>query len=144
MTIQPTIHNSSQHLTVVIVDDEPSLLELMSEVVIDLGFRPQTFSNADDALAFIVANHSETRLLLTDFCMPGQISGGELALKVSSQYPHIPVIIASGLMDIAMQFGPKINFIPKPWSYVSMSTLILRSTSIPSASQHCDTVRRIV
>lgn len=117
--------------TIVVVDDEPLLLLLMEDIVEELGFMSQPFIQADDALAFLIATHTDIRLVLTDFSTPGSISGGDLATAVALRFPPVPVIVTSGFTDAAFKLPPGAVFIPKPWPVGAMYDLIKRLTSKP-------------
>lgn len=117
--------------TIVVVDDEPVLLSMMEDIISELGYTPQPFSGAAEALAFITESRNEVRLLLTDFCMPGSMSGGELALNVVARFPDLPVIVTSGFLDSAFQMGPEVAFIAKPWSFDTMAALVEKLTGGP-------------
>ena len=55
--------------SVLIVDDEPAVRDLMSRWVASLGLRPQTAANADEALASLRTQHYD--LAVIDVMMPG-------------------------------------------------------------------------
>jgi DNA-binding response OmpR family regulator len=65
-----------------IVDDDPSVRELMSVVVAQGGFRTLTAQNAYEALDLAEANHVD--LLITDVEMPG-MTGPELILILTGR-----------------------------------------------------------
>lgn len=112
-----------------LVEDEPLQLDLMVELVMSLGFKPMVFATADDALRFIQEGREDVRLLLTDFYTPGEISGGDLAVKAASLLPGLAVIVVSG-KDVSDKIGSEITFLPKPWSVEALSELIFRLTLV--------------
>lgn len=118
-----------QGKTIVVVEDDPLILQLMNNIVEDLSFTPQPFNRADDALIFILRAHKEIRLLITDFMIIGSMSGGDLAIAVSSRFPEIPVILISALLDADYQPRSEVIIIPKPWSCGQISSLILKMTN---------------
>lgn len=82
--------------TVLVVDDEPALLELSCRILDSHGYTTLAASNADQALAIL-----ETRtpdLLLTDVIMPG-LDGYQLADIVRQKYPGIKIQLMSGFSD---------------------------------------------
>lgn len=113
-----------QGSTIVVVDDEPLLLLLMQDIVEELGFVPQPFTQADYAQAFLLTDHQDIRLVLTDFSTPGSITGGDLATTCVARFPLIPVIVTSGFMDAAFKLPTGVVFIPKPWPLKAMCDLV--------------------
>jgi len=78
-----------------VVDDDPELLHLFSQMLRKEGYDPATAHNANDALRLIGEFPNETHLLLSDVDMPG-MSGIELARRMAAENPDVPVILMSG------------------------------------------------
>jgi DNA-binding NtrC family response regulator len=84
---------------VLYVDDEPTLVFLITRALDKLGIASQGFANAQEALtAFEREPHTFT-LVLTDFTMPGGMSGLELAQAMLAIRPDAKVVIATGAID---------------------------------------------
>ena len=79
------------------VDDEDNPLELRKLVLQKAGYRVLTAKSADEALQIIGARRVD--LVLSDHLMPG-LTGSELALRIKSSHPDLPVILISGVNDI--------------------------------------------
>ncbi len=101
-------------------------LDAMVELVMDLGFRPLIFTKADEALKFLQESRDEIRLLWTDYRTPGEITGGELAIKAMSIFPGLPIVVTSGVAGTAYKLESGITYVSKPWSVDVLSRLILR------------------
>lgn len=86
---------------VLYVDDEPTLVFLMTRALEKLGIASQGFANADEALAAFEREPQAFTLVLTDLTMPGGMSGLELAQAVLSIRSDTAVVIASGAIDPA-------------------------------------------
>jgi two-component system nitrogen regulation response regulator NtrX len=104
--------------TVLVVDDEESILRLLAEILRDEGFRPVTASDADEALAAIQRDPPD--LLLLDIAMPGR-DGLELLAEVRDSHPQLPVVMMSGHGTVetavrATKLGAY-DFLEKPLSY---------------------------
>ena len=82
--------------TIVVVDDEPSLLELARDVLSQQGYQVLCGSNGGEALALLRSNSVD--LLISDVIMPG-MNGYELAGKVKSEFPNVKILIVSGFDD---------------------------------------------
>jgi two-component system phosphate regulon response regulator PhoB len=80
--------------TVLVVDDEPDIREVIRFALEGAGFRVLEAGHADDARKLLHAEHPD--LLLLDWMLPGR-SGLELAqqLKQSSRTRSLPIIMIS-------------------------------------------------
>lgn len=86
---------------VLYVDDEPTLVFLITRALEKLGIAVQGFSSAEEALAAFGREPQTFTLVLTDLTMPGSMSGLELAQAVLAIRPDTVVVIASGCIDAA-------------------------------------------
>ena len=101
--------------SVLIVDDEPAVRDLISRWVVSLGLRPQTASNADEALASLRLHHHD--LAVIDVMMPGH-DGLWLAAEMRREHPHTAVIVATAyteLLGADAQQAPIADFLIKPF-----------------------------
>ena len=91
------IPSEAASLPVLIVDDEPNILDLLRDVLEDEGFTVITASNGAAALYLI--QRSPVALVLTDFMMPF-VSGIDLARQLHSnpQTATIPLLLMSAVM----------------------------------------------
>ncbi|MEX5558986.1 response regulator [Pseudomonas rhodesiae] len=100
---------------VLVVEDEPVLMELAQEVLDLEGLQTIGAPNADKA-RLILESTSNVGLVITDIKMPGTINGFELAWLISEQWPEIPVLVTSGHQRVrADELPPNARFLPKPW-----------------------------
>jgi two-component system nitrogen regulation response regulator NtrX len=79
--------------SVLIVDDEPSILQTLSGLLSDEGFEVSTAVNGYEALKVIDSESPD--LVLLDIWMPG-IDGIETLQEIKKSNPHIQVIIITG------------------------------------------------
>jgi response regulator RpfG family c-di-GMP phosphodiesterase len=101
--------------SVLIVDDEPAVRDIMSRWVSSLGLQPATAANADEALATMRAHHYD--LAVIDVMMPGH-DGLWLATELQRDHPHTAVVIATAytaLLDENAQQRPVADFLIKPF-----------------------------
>ena len=80
---------------VLVVDDQEPLLELTTDALRELGYRPVGFASAIDALRAFQADPGAFHVLVTDHRMPG-MSGDKLIREVRGIRPSLPVILVSG------------------------------------------------
>lgn len=102
---------------VLFLDDEPQLIELGRSMLTLLGYVPEVFTRASDALAALTKEPSRFDAIVTDFNMP-DMSGLDFAASVRNFNPHVPMLLSSGFMTeevraSALQRGIQ-NFITKP------------------------------
>lgn len=83
--------------SVLIVDDEPAVRDLMARWVAALGLRPRTAANADEALATLRTQHYD--LAVIDVMMPGH-DGLWLAGRLQRDHPHTAVVIATAYTEL--------------------------------------------
>jgi CheY-like chemotaxis protein len=86
------------HETLLIVEDEPSVRNLVASALRHDGYRLLIASSAEEALSTADAHDGPIDLLLTDAMMPGK-SGLELANLMTARRPGIPVIVMSGYTE---------------------------------------------
>ena len=104
--------------TVLIVDDEESILRSVSDVLADEGFETVTATSANEALRCI--ERSPPDLILLDIAMPGR-DGLDALAEVRRVWPHLPVVMMSGHGTVetavrATKLGAW-DFLEKPLSY---------------------------
>ncbi len=104
--------------TVLIVEDEPNLLNLAQQHLSELGYTTYTANNTKEALD-ILGDHPEIALLFTDVVMPGGMNGYELAQKATANHPDLKVLLTSGFTSDTIpeggleKFGA--NLLTKPY-----------------------------
>jgi two-component system cell cycle sensor histidine kinase/response regulator CckA len=79
--------------TILVVDDEPALLEVSCHMLADHGYHILKANSGDEALNILENNTVD--LLLTDVIMP-KMDGYQLAAIVIKKYPKIKIQIMSG------------------------------------------------
>ncbi|RKF13314.1 response regulator [Alginatibacterium sediminis] len=106
--------NSKGH--VLVVDDDPSLLRLISIRLQSAGYEVSSVASAKHALAQIESQIPS--LLISDVCMSG-MDGLELFAKVKKEHPHLPVILltAHGSIPDAVRATEKgvFGYLTKPF-----------------------------
>jgi two-component system response regulator CpxR len=82
---------------VLVVDDDDSIREVLSEVLRDEGYGVVCASNGEQALSEL-RNHGHPDLMLLDLMMP-VMSGWELleVLQSSTELSQIPVVVVSAM-----------------------------------------------
>ena len=86
---------------VLIVDDQPDVLDMASHLFSSLGYQVLAANNGQEALDTL-RRHPDVSILFSDVVMPG-MSGIELAKSAVSYLPALKVILASGYVTSALQ-----------------------------------------
>ena len=101
------------------VDDDPTMLDLLQEVLKPQGYEVLSAANGEEALAMAVSHRNRIDLLLTDVVLPG-MKGQDLARQLTSMCPEVNVLFMSGYLcpSMAIQNSKKRYdaFIQKPFS----------------------------
>jgi signal transduction histidine kinase/ActR/RegA family two-component response regulator len=82
--------------TVLVVEDEAVLRELVREVLTAQGYGLLEAEDGVAALEVWQAHRNRVDLLLTDIAMPRGVSGRDLAERLRKEDPQLPVIFSSG------------------------------------------------
>ncbi len=114
----------NEEKTVLVVDDEPSILALVSEKLLSAGYVVLTASSGPEALD-VIAGNRKIDLLLTDLIMPG-MTGRVLADAIHARDADMPVIFMSGYIDgpRSTELAQDVPFIQKPLDWKKLETLI--------------------
>ncbi|WP_229483700.1 hybrid sensor histidine kinase/response regulator [Massilia horti] len=79
---------------VLIVEDEPDLIDVAASLFINMGYEVTTAASAQDAIKTLA--NQQIDILFTDVIMPDEMNGIELAAFTREHYPAVKVILASG------------------------------------------------
>ncbi len=88
--------------TILVVDDEPSLVELSSTILTNAGYHVISASSGKEALEKLALNTID--VILCDIIMPN-MDGITLAKIVNKKHPKIDVLFVSGYHDHTMSEG---------------------------------------
>ncbi len=84
---------------VVVVDDQPQVLSMITEMLSRQGYKAIPFADALNAVDYIRENPDTVDLLLSDHMMPG-MTGLEMAFELLLDFQDLPVVIISGYNEI--------------------------------------------
>jgi signal transduction histidine kinase len=113
--------------TILLVEDEKDLLELMKEVLQQYKYRILTASCGAEALQIWEEQKGRIDLILTDIIMPGGMTGDELATEMKRRNPGLKIIYASGYTSafVGRDFGQDdVAFLAKPYQPQQVAQLI--------------------
>ena len=116
--------------TILVVDDEPNYLVVLSELLRDEGFEVYTAPGTDDAIDIV--KEVDLDLVITDMQMPGK-DGSILMQEVKHYDDNIPVVIITAYAEVekavfAMQAGA-FSYLAKPFSNDELIVTINKAVS---------------
>ena len=85
----------SGHERILVVDDEISIMQLITASLKKASYHVVPFSDSPSALEYIKSSPGKIDLVITDMTMPG-LTGDKLAEQIHQYEPNLPIIIASG------------------------------------------------
>lgn len=88
--------------TILVVDDEPFILDATQDILEDAGYRVITAANGRLGLDTFNARKAEIDLVLTDVMMP-EMDGVALLRALRGAGETVPVVAASGMMGVRME-----------------------------------------
>ncbi len=97
--VMPSQIDSGQ--TVLIVDDEPSVRMLMTEMLGELGFHTIEASDGAGGLKILQSNVA-VDLLITDIGLPGGMNGRQLAEAARLKRRSLPVLLVTGYAEASI------------------------------------------
>lgn len=114
--------------TVLVVEDDEDVRELIAGLLEGLGYRTLVARNAPDALKLIESTKDKPLdLLLTDIVMPGGMSGIDLAREMRRHRPNVAVLLstayagANAMLESAGETWPVLS---KPYRHYELAKII--------------------
>ena len=118
---------ASTPISVLLVEDEVLISNLVAEWLVESGFSVHEARTADEALDYLDSG-ADVDVVFTDINLPGSMNGAELAAQVRQRRPDIPIVYASGRFR-ASEVGPLVPrsmFMPKPYNLEDVCKLLER------------------
>jgi CheY-like chemotaxis protein len=114
--------------TILLVEDEASLREMLSLCLRRQGYEVLEAGNGVEALELWQQNAPKIDLLFADMVMPEGISGRELAERFRKEKSRLKIIISSGYSDETWQDGAPTGqgmiFLPKPFQLATLAEAV--------------------
>jgi hypothetical protein len=122
--------------TVLLVDDEESLRNVVVDLLSQLGYRMLSAASGPEALALAEGYSGKIDLLLTDVVMD-PLPGPALAQKLAHMRPEMKVIFISGYADSLAPDGvlkPGTVLVNKPFSIKILSAKLREVLGSPASA----------
>lgn len=127
----------------VIVDDEGSVRKMLQIAFLRVGYRVETFSNAESALEFLETQAAD--VIVTDLRMHG-LSGMEFLKKVKRKWAEVEVIMitAHGTIENAIDAvrAGAFDFVQKPFEIAELELTVARAIDQRALRRENEELRR--
>jgi len=111
-----------------VVDDELSVREVLTEGLEMFGYVARAAGSADEALDIL--RQEEIHLVLSDIEMPG-LSGMDLLKRIRDGYPDIDVVMVTGVVDADVAVGSirkgAYDYVTKPFNIEEVRFVVERT-----------------
>jgi two-component system cell cycle sensor histidine kinase/response regulator CckA len=129
--------------TVLVVDDEPVVRELETEVLRVQGYKVLAAEGAAEALR-LAGETATIHLLITDLSMP-EVDGLELTRRFRALHPKTPVLLVSGSLPLLRARSEpdlaRFHFLAKPFQFSELihkvRVLLDAAAPLPIRKQWC-------
>jgi len=124
--------------TVLVVEDETGLLELVRNVLQGYHYRVLAAASGVEALQIWDEHNGQVDLLLTDMIMPGGMTGNDLATRLRKQKPGLKVIYTSGYSSELMGKDSGSNnttFLAKPYLPIQLAQAVRKCLDASAQSR---------
>ncbi|WP_205743388.1 ATP-binding protein [Geobacter sp. FeAm09] len=125
----PVAHRAAQGTTglILVVEDEPSVLELSAATLTSCGFEVLTAATPREALHLFELHGHRIDLLLSDVVMPG-MTGPEMAKIMRDSHPELKVVFMSGYSEmqrsVPVSPAERPSFIMKPYNPLELTQIV--------------------
>ena len=115
------------HETILLVEDEPMILEMTMLMLEQLGYHVLPASTSGEAICLAQDHAGKINLLITDVVMP-EMNGRDLVKNILALYPNLNSLYMSGYTaDVIAHHGVLdggVHFIQKPLTLNGLSTKV--------------------
>jgi PAS domain S-box-containing protein len=110
--------------TVLLVDDNPDVATVSASLLEQLGYTVRRVADAEAALREI--ERDEIDLVFSDIVMPGKMDGLGLARHLKETRPGLPILLATGYSDAAVNVRGDFPILRKPYEIHQLSEAIAK------------------
>jgi len=107
--------------TILVVDDEMYILEVLRKTLLENGFNIAVYDNPLKCLDFFKANHEKIDIVITDIIMP-EMDGTEFTENIIKIKPGTKIILMTGFPDIDNTSA--YSFLRKPFKPLALLNMI--------------------
>ena len=119
-----------QGATILAVEDDGEISDLLCQLLRDLGYRVAAASRADAAMALVVQKGLRPALIIADYNLPGGVNGLQMVANLRDAVrAQVPAVILTGDISTAMLNDiahDGYSLLHKPVKFAELSELIAR------------------
>jgi PAS domain S-box-containing protein len=110
--------------TVLLVEDNPDVASVSISLLEQLGYTVRRVADAEAALRAI--ENDGVDLVFSDIVMPGKMDGLALAHRLREIHPSLPILLATGYSDAAVNVRGDFPILRKPYEIHELSQAIAK------------------
>jgi DNA-binding NtrC family response regulator len=142
MSEEAALARETVPMSILIVDDEPTIRDTCAEVARQTGMNPTSVSTAEEALE--VLDHSAVDIVLTDLMLQ-HTNGMDLLKRVHETHPTLPVIVLTqyGTIDSAVEATRlgAVDYVTKPFRIEELKSRLERAARAVQLQQENNVLR---
>jgi CheY-like chemotaxis protein len=124
-------------MQILLVEDSPEVAMITVEYLHELGHEVVAVTDAELAIEQFASRTFDA--VMTDVSLPG-MSGIDLAKELIKQFPHLPVVIASGYGSLNLDFWlgqgqGNVLVLPKPYDMTMLEKTLSQATEFSAAAR---------
>ena len=117
---------------VLIVEDQPFVGMVASDILKELGFETFHVFDANDATA-LLKKHPEIEVVVTEAKLPGGVNGLDFCRQVSAQWPDVQLVVAAEGDLPASDIPSGARVLRKPYASGELKTLVAARSLLADA-----------
>lgn len=132
----PIVGSDQKRHNVLLVDDEPALLKLFSDVLRNQGYTVRTANSGEAAIDLCKNRKDPIDILISDVVMQKK-EGFEVEAAVRAAHPEVVVMLMSGTPIDFARLGPSTGFLAKPITPAELLAAISLRCDVPANAYLC-------
>ena len=121
--------------TILIVDDEDSVRQVMEFVLVNQGHNVVTAKDANEGWAMWCRHSRTINLAIIDIKLPGGVSGFDLERAISDEDCTVPVVFPCGYCPATLEqkreLKTGVNYLPKPFGMAELLAIVNKAMLKP-------------
>jgi PAS domain S-box-containing protein len=120
--------------TVLLVEDNPDVASITTDMLQQLGFQVRYVADAESALQEMERDGIDISVVFSDIVMPGNPDGLGLAQLLRLSHPALPILLATGYSEALLKVGSQFPVLRKPYQLHELGQALAKLTSIEAFS----------
>jgi len=124
------------HGAILVIDDEPALLEIIKDLLTPEGIEVKTVTSGDKGISLFRKDAEKFSMIMTDLGMPG-MNGWEVAREIRSLNTEIPIILMTGwgleISNKEVKNAGITELVAKPFTIRKVQALVTKYLSKPAS-----------